>query len=190
MSSPILAYFRPLHFFWTDNARINPIFLLKHLTQKIYGDSISEDTAPSSDSSELIEIGTLNAIFFGHRHPILIIILPFDCKLNELSQLEKKFLKFSSKNDIWSKKRILQKKRYTLNVFGFSWKLVSRLLWLRWFQKSNRFDSQTPHSRFWISNHYFKTSILQEKRFSVRCFNKKNRIDLSVIRLKKWRGRK
>ena len=59
-------------------------------------------------------------------------------------------LKFSSKSGILSKNAFFHKfskKRYTLNVFWFSWKLVSRLIRLCWFQKSNRFCSGRPHSR-------------------------------------------
>ena len=115
----ILPCFRPLHFFSTDDARINPIFYLKHLTPIVYDDSLSDDIAPSSGRSELIKIETLNAIFFGHRHPILIIILPFDCKFNELSQMEIQFLKFSSKNDILSKIVLTQKNGTPLTCSDF-----------------------------------------------------------------------
>jgi len=121
----ILAYFWPLHFFWTDDARINPIFLLKHLTQKVYDDSLSDDTAPSSGSSELIKIETLNAIYFGHSNPIFIILLPFGCKFNELSQMEILILK------------CFVKKRFFLLKDGF--KILNRM-WNSWIR--SRRDKQ------------------------------------------------
>jgi len=75
---------------------INLIFLLKQLTQQVYDDSISDDTAPSSGSGELIKIETSNAIYFCHSNPILIILLSFDCKFNELSRLGFRIYVFNS----------------------------------------------------------------------------------------------
>ena len=69
---------------------------MKHLTQKVYDDSLSEDTAPSSGSGELIKIETSNAIYFCHSHPILIILLSFDWKFNELSQISFRIHVFNS----------------------------------------------------------------------------------------------
>ena len=43
------------HFLKTDDARINQFLLLKQLTPKVHDDTISDDTAPSSGSSELIK---------------------------------------------------------------------------------------------------------------------------------------
>ena len=43
------------HFLKTDDARTNRFLLLKQLTPKVHGDSMSDDTAPSSGSSELIK---------------------------------------------------------------------------------------------------------------------------------------
>ena len=42
--------------FLTDDVRLNPFFLLKHLASKVYGDSISGDSAPTSGGHELIKI--------------------------------------------------------------------------------------------------------------------------------------
>ena len=42
--------------FLTDDVRPITIFLLKHLTSKVYHDSISGDSAPISGGNELIEI--------------------------------------------------------------------------------------------------------------------------------------
>ena len=47
--------------------RSNPIFLLKFLTQKVYDDSISADSAPTSGSDEQLKIKTSNAIGFRYR---------------------------------------------------------------------------------------------------------------------------
>ena len=43
------------HFLKTDDARINQFLLLKQLTPTVHDDTISDDTAPSSGSSELIK---------------------------------------------------------------------------------------------------------------------------------------
>ena len=43
------------HFLKTDDARTNRFLLLKQLTPKVHGDSISDDTTPSSGGSELIK---------------------------------------------------------------------------------------------------------------------------------------
>ena len=42
-------------------------FLLKHLTQEVYDDSISADSAPTSGSGEQLKIKTSNAIGFRYR---------------------------------------------------------------------------------------------------------------------------
>ena len=42
-------------------------FLLKHLTQNVYDDSISADFAPTSGSDEQLKIKTSNAIGFRYR---------------------------------------------------------------------------------------------------------------------------
>ena len=55
------------HYFLTDDARLNPIFLLNCLTSKVYDDSISGDSATTSGGNELIKIRTSNAIGFRHR---------------------------------------------------------------------------------------------------------------------------
>ena len=55
------------HYFLTDDARHNPIFLLKHLTQKVYDDSISADSALTCGSREQMKIETSNAIGFRYR---------------------------------------------------------------------------------------------------------------------------
>ena len=46
------------HFLKTDDARTNRFLLLKQLTPKVHDDTISDDTAPSSGSSELIKFKT------------------------------------------------------------------------------------------------------------------------------------
>ena len=43
------------HFLKTDDARTNRFLLLKQLTPTVHDDTISDDTAPSSGSSELIK---------------------------------------------------------------------------------------------------------------------------------------
>ena len=43
------------HFLKTDDARTNRFLLLKQPTPKVHDDTISDDTAPSSGSSELIK---------------------------------------------------------------------------------------------------------------------------------------
>ena len=55
------------HFFLTDGARPNSFFLLKQLTQKLYADSISADSTPTSGSGEQLKIKTSNAIGFRYR---------------------------------------------------------------------------------------------------------------------------
>ena len=65
-------------------------------------------------------------------------------------------LKFSSKNGILSKNRIFRKfskNRYTLNVFWFFWKLVSRLIRLCWFQKS-KFDKKFQGKKPSVERHW------------------------------------
>ena len=75
------------HFLKTDDARTNRFLLLKQLTPKVHGDSISDDNAPSSGSSELIKFKTSNAIYFCYSYPILMTIPPFDWKLTWFSQM-------------------------------------------------------------------------------------------------------
>ena len=74
-------------------------------------------------------------------------------------------LKFLSKSGILPKNGIFSKKRHTLNMFWFSWKLVSRLIRLCWFQKSSRLDSRTPHSRVENFGSSFCNDFFQKKRF-------------------------
>ena len=75
------------HFLKTDDARTNRFLLLKQLTPKVHDDSISDDNAPSSGSSELIKFKTSNAIYFCYSDPIFMTIPPFDWKLNWLSEM-------------------------------------------------------------------------------------------------------
>ena len=130
-----------------DDARTNRVFSLKQLTPKVHGNTISDDTAPTSGSSELIKFKTKNAIYFCYSYPILMTIPSFDWKFYWLSEMGIRSWIFLSKNGILPKNGIFSKKRNTLNMFWFSWKLVSRLIRLCWFQKSNRFCSRTPYSR-------------------------------------------
>ena len=67
------------HLFWTDGARPNPFFLLKHLTQKVFDDSISADFAPTSGSDEQPKIKTSNAIGFRYRRAEVSWLVSFDC---------------------------------------------------------------------------------------------------------------
>ena len=67
------------HYFWTDDARPNRVFLLKHLTQKLYADSISADSAPTSGSGEQLKIKTSNAIGFRYRRAEVSWLVSFDC---------------------------------------------------------------------------------------------------------------
>ena len=60
-----------------DDASHNPFFSLKHLTQKVYEDSISADSAPTSGGNELIKVETSNAIGFRHRHANLTGLVSF-----------------------------------------------------------------------------------------------------------------
>ena len=46
------------HFLNTDDAKTNRFLLMKQLTPKVHDDSISDDNAPSSGSSELIKFKT------------------------------------------------------------------------------------------------------------------------------------
>ena len=75
------------HFLKTDDARTNRFLLLEQLTPKVHDDSISDDNAPSSGSSELIKFKTSNAIYFCYSDPIFMTIPPFDWKLNWLSEM-------------------------------------------------------------------------------------------------------
>ena len=75
------------HFLKTDDARTNRFLLLEQLTPKVHDDSISDDNAPSSGSSELIKFKTSNAIYFCYSDPIFMTIPPFDWKLNWLSEI-------------------------------------------------------------------------------------------------------
>ena len=72
---------------WTDHASFNLIFLLKHMTQKVYGDSLSAVTKPPGGSRELIKYETSKAINFGYSYSIFMIFLPFDFKFMCLSDL-------------------------------------------------------------------------------------------------------
>ena len=81
-------------------------------------------------------------------------------------------LNFLSKNGILPKNGIFAKKRNTLNIFWFSWNLVSRLIRLCWFQKSDRFGSRTPHSRVknfgsTFSNDYFSENPFLTEKFRI-----------------------
>ena len=64
---PIFDLTLKTHIFCTDEAKHNPIFLLKHLTQKVYYDSISADSAPTCSSREQMKTETSNAIGFRYR---------------------------------------------------------------------------------------------------------------------------
>ena len=75
------------HFLNTDDAKTNRFLLMKQLTPKVHDDSISDDNAPSSGSSELIKFKTSNAIYFCYSDPIFMTIPPFDWKLNWLSEM-------------------------------------------------------------------------------------------------------
>ena len=74
-------------FLKTDDARTNRFFSLKQLTPKVHGDTTSDDTAPSSGSSEQIKLKTTNAIYFCYSYPILMTIPSFDWKFYWLSQM-------------------------------------------------------------------------------------------------------
>ena len=67
------------HFFLTDGARPNSFFLLKQLTQKLYADSISADSTPTSGSGEQLKIKTSNAIGFRYRRAEVSWLVSFDC---------------------------------------------------------------------------------------------------------------
>ena len=82
---PIFDQTLSAHFSKTDDSRTNRFFASKHLTLKLQDDTISDDTAPSSGSSELIKFKTSNAIYFCYSYLILMTIPPFDWKLNWLS---------------------------------------------------------------------------------------------------------
>ena len=101
------------HFLKTDDARTNRFLLLKQLTSTVHDDAISDETAPSSGSSELINFKTWNAIYFCYSYPILMTIPPFDWKLNLLSQMG-----FQSWN-------FCQKAVFCLKM-GFFWKVFGR----------------------------------------------------------------
>ena len=69
----------------TNNPRPNPIFLSKHLAQRVYADSISADTASPSGRNQLIKIETLNAKGFRYSHPTVTKLVSFDCKFYSFS---------------------------------------------------------------------------------------------------------
>ena len=69
----------------TNHPRPNPIFLFKHLTQRVYADSISADTAPPGGWNQLIKIETLNAKGFRYSHPTVTKLVSFDCKFYPFS---------------------------------------------------------------------------------------------------------
>ena len=77
-----------IHFFGPDGDKPNPIFLLKHLTPRVYADSMSTDIVPSSGGNEPIKIETLNAIGSCHDYPFETKLPSFDCKLNFLSKMD------------------------------------------------------------------------------------------------------
>ena len=72
---------------WTDDASFNRIFLMKHLTQKVFNDSLSAVTEPPSGSKELTKLKTSKGINFCYSYPIFIIFLPFDFNFKWLSKL-------------------------------------------------------------------------------------------------------
>ena len=63
---------------WTDDASFNRIFLTKHLTQKVFSDSLSAVTEPPGGSKELLKFETSKGINFGYSYPIFMKFLPFD----------------------------------------------------------------------------------------------------------------
>ena len=75
------------HNSWTDDATPNPIFLLKHLTPKVYAYWISADTAHPGGGSELINIQTWNAQGSRYRHHTVMKLVPFECKFNAVSKM-------------------------------------------------------------------------------------------------------
>ena len=75
------------HHSLTNDPRPNPIFLLKYLTQRVYGDSISADIAPPGGRNQLIKIKTLNAKGFRYSHPTVTKLVSFDCKFIFLSAM-------------------------------------------------------------------------------------------------------
>ena len=108
---------------------------------------------------------TIKPIYFCYSYPILMTIPPFDWKLNWFSQMGFQSWNFLSKKGILPKNCIFSKKRNTLSMFWFSWKLVSRLIRLCWFQKSNRFSSTAQHSRVENFGSAFCSDYVSEKTF-------------------------
>ena len=100
---PIFDQTLSAHFLKTDDTRTNRFFVLKHLTLKLQDDSISDDIAPSSGSSELIKFKTSNAIYFCYSYLILMKIPPFDWKLNWLSRMGFRSLNFCQKTVFYLK---------------------------------------------------------------------------------------
>ncbi len=76
------------HNSWTGDATPNPIFLLKHLTPRVYADSMLTDIVPSSGGNEPIKIETLNAIGSCHDYPFETKLPSLDCKLNFLFKMD------------------------------------------------------------------------------------------------------
>ena len=75
------------------------MFLLIHLTPKIYDDTVSADSAPTRGSKEPIKIETLNSIGSRYRHAEVTKLVSFDLKLKCLSMLglnsRKRYSRFS-----------------------------------------------------------------------------------------------
>ena len=73
---------------WTDYASFNRIFSMKHLTQKVFNDSLSAVTKSlSGGSKELPKFETSKRINFCYSYPIFIIFSPFDFIFNCFSKL-------------------------------------------------------------------------------------------------------
>ena len=72
---------------WTGDASFNRIFLMKHLTRKVFSDSLSAVTEPHGGSKELLKFETSKWINFGYSYPIFMKILPFDFIFKCLSKL-------------------------------------------------------------------------------------------------------
>ena len=83
-------FFRPDFrnpFLWTRWWYTKSVFLLKHLTPRVYVDWMSTDIVPSSGGNESIKIETLNVIVSCHDYLFETKLPSFDCKLNFLFKM-------------------------------------------------------------------------------------------------------
>ena len=171
----------------TNHPRPNPIFLFKHLTQRVYADSISADTAPPGGRNQLIKIETLNAKGFRYSHPTVTKLVSFDCKFYPFSTpgfFSLVPVTVLSELTVWSRLStyvFLNLFFLVLMVFPevkncFKFKIYFWLAWVnlsQWYHSLNKGLQQRLTNRMQLENRSTWTTTIFPKN-TQRCIRKVN----------------